>query len=71
MKVIPNWRRVLRKAWSARLMIIAAILSGIEIILPMFASELPRGWFAAASFIATMGAFAARFVAQKELHEDQ
>lgn len=69
--IIPNWRAVLRKAWSLRLMELAATLSGIEAMLPIFADHIPRGLFAGLSFIAVAGAYAARFVAQKEVHGDE
>lgn len=69
--IIPNWKRVLRKAWSLRFMALAAVLSGVEIVLPMFSDKFPRGAFAALSFVAVVGAFIARFVAQKETHGDQ
>ena len=69
--LIPNWRKVLRKAWSVRLMIVAALMSGIEIALPFFSDKFPRGVFAALSFVVVAGAFVARFVAQKELSGDQ
>lgn len=67
MKLIPNWRDVFRKAWSIRLAALAALLSGIEIALPFFSDTFPRLVFAGLSFLATVGAFIARFVAQKEL----
>lgn len=67
MKLVPNWRDVLRKAWSIRLAALAAVLSGVEIALPFFSDTFPRLVFAGFSFLATVGAFIARFVAQKEL----
>lgn len=69
MKLIENWRDVLRKAWSMRLMLLAAMLSGVEIVLPLFHEALPRGLFAVLSFLAVAGAFVARLVAQKGLSE--
>lgn len=66
--IISNWREVLRKAWSARLMICAALMSGVEIALPLFSDKFPRGVFAALSFVAVAGAFIARFVAQKDIN---
>lgn len=69
MKMIDHWRDVLKKAWSLRLMLLAAILSGVEIVLPFFSEALPRGLFAVLSFLAVAGAFVARLVAQKGLSE--
>lgn len=65
MKIIPNWREVLKWAWSIRLAALAAVLSGVEIVLPFFVESFPRGAFAALSFVSTVGAFIARFVAQQ------
>jgi hypothetical protein len=74
MKLVADWRRVLKRAWSIRLMILAGVLSGVEVILglPDIALYLdwPQGMFAAASGLATMAAFVARLLAQGNTHED-
>ena len=67
--LIPDWKRVLRKAWSVRLMAVASILSGCEAVLPYTESILPRGTFALLSFVIVTLALFARFIAQKELQE--
>lgn len=61
-----DWRRILRKAWSIRFIILAGLLSGAEVILPFFADAIPRGIFAVLSFAAVSAAFIARIVAQKD-----
>mgnify|MGYP003422774952 CR=1 FL=1 len=65
MKLKPTWRHVIRRAWSVRLIALAALLSGAEVALPFFADQFPRGIFAALSFVAVAGAFVARLVAQR------
>lgn len=47
-------------------MALAALLSGAEVILPLFMDSLPRNLFAVLSFIAVGGGLLARIVAQKE-----
>lgn len=69
MKLVENWRDLLKKAWSLRLMFLAAILSGVEVVLPFLSEALPRGLFAVLSFLTVAGAFVARLVAQKGLSE--
>lgn len=69
MKLVWNWREILRKAWSVRLMILAAVLSGIEVALPFFSDSLPRGVFALLSMLVVGCAFVARLMAQKGLSE--
>ena len=67
MKLYQNWRDIVRHAWSIRLMILAGLLSAAEVVLPLFADEIPRGTFAALSGLAVSSAFVARLVAQKDL----
>lgn len=64
--LVADWRRVLRRAWSIRLMILAGLLSAAEIILPLFADDIPRGTFAVLTLFAVSGAFITRLVAQRE-----
>lgn len=73
MHLVSDWRRVLKRAWSIRLMILAGILSGIEVVLslPDIADRLdwPQGIFAALSGLTTAAAFVARLVAQGNVNE--
>lgn len=67
--LVRNWRAVLRYAWSIRLLVLAGLLSGAEIALPLIQDLLPipRGAFAGLSFLATAMAFVARLVAQQSV----
>ncbi len=67
MNLIPDWRRVLRKAWSLRLMVLAAVLSGVEVVLPLFVDAMPRGVFAGLSLLTAVGGAVARVVAQPKM----
>ncbi len=67
MRLYDDWTTILKKAWSIRLMLLAGLLSGCEIVVPLFADAMPRNVFAALSGAATMGALIARLVAQKDL----
>lgn len=67
MKLLPNWRDILRRAWSLRLMAFAGLLSGVEVALPFFNDLMPRGVFALLSAVTVCGAFIARLVAQKDI----
>lgn len=68
-RLVPEWRSVLRRAWSIRLLVLAGVLSGAEVALPLLPSFFAwsPGTFALLSFIATAGAFVARIVAQSNL----
>jgi len=68
MHLIDDWRDVLKRAWSIRLIVVAAILSGAEVALPFVdgLADIPRGVFATLSGITTAAAFVARLIAQKK-----
>lgn len=68
--LIPDWKKVLKKAWSVRLMAFASVLSGCEAILPYASEFLPRGSFAGLSFLIVTGALLSRFMAQKDMRDD-
>lgn len=66
MKLVPNWLDVLRRAWSIRLIIVAALLSGLEVALGIWGGgSIPPGTFAALSGLVSAVAFVSRLVAQK------
>jgi len=63
--LLPDWKQVLKRAWSIRLIILAGTLTGLEVALPLFSDAVPRGMFAALSALASIAALWARLVAQK------
>lgn len=67
MKLYDNWKEILRKAWSIRFLAMAGILSGIEVILPLFHDDIPKNLFAALSLVFVAAAFIARLVAQRDV----
>lgn len=68
-ELAPDWRDILRRAWSVRLIVLAAVLSGLEVALPFIPvlERVPMGVFAALSALVTAAALVARIVAQKGL----
>lgn len=67
-ELIPDWKRVLRRAWSIRLMLLAGLLSGLETILPIVMDALPwPRWLASTVISFVVGlAFVTRLMAQKD-----
>lgn len=65
--LVKNWRAVLRHAYSIRLIVLAGMLSGAEVFLPLIDGyvDMPRGVFAALSGFATAAAFVSRLLVQK------
>jgi Kef-type K+ transport system membrane component KefB len=64
MKLLEDWKRVVRRAWSFRLMLLAAALSGAEIALPLIGERFPQGVLAGLSFVVTAAALIARLMVQ-------
>ena len=67
MNLVPEWRWLVRKAWSVRLVVLSALLSGVEVILPLFVDSMPRNVFAVLAMLAAVGAGVARVVAQPKM----
>lgn len=65
--IIPEWKRVLKHAWSVRLALLAGFFSGVEGVLPLFTDKFPRGIFALLSMFFGMGSAVARLILQKKM----
>lgn len=70
MTLLPDYKNILRRAWSIRLALLAALFSGAEVVLPLFVDAIPRNLFAGLSFLTVAGAVVARVIAQPEMHLD-
>ncbi|NWG25685.1 MAG: hypothetical protein HXY30_14935 [Pseudorhodoplanes sp.] len=66
-RLVPNWREVLARAWSLRLIALAALLSGAEAALYLVGYRLPLSDLqkALVFFVIAAAAFVARLLAQK------
>lgn len=62
-----NWQDILKRAWSVRLIVLAAILSACEVALPVVPVDIPPKTFAVLSGLVTALALVARIVAQKDV----
>jgi hypothetical protein len=69
MKLVSNWKRLIRKAWSMRLMAVAFVLSALEVIMPFFSDSFPPRLFGVLSGLVVAFAFVARLIAQKEFED--
>lgn len=69
--LVPNWKRVARRAWSVWLILLAGLFSGLEAALPHLPAvfQFQRGDYALASLVVSGLAWIARLLAQNELHE--
>lgn len=63
-RVDPDWKLVLKRAWSMRFMLLASVFLGIEAVLPLFVDRFPRGIFAVLTFLSIVGAAVSRVILQ-------
>lgn len=69
MKLIPNWRIVLKDSYSLKMMVIAFVLGLMEQALPLLDPfvVVHRGLFGLASVLVVPCAFVARLLAQESI----
>jgi hypothetical protein len=46
MMLHPDWRFILRKAWSMKFIALSGLCSGLVLVLPFYQADLPRNQFA-------------------------
>lgn len=67
MRLADDWKVILRRAWSVRLMLLAGVLSAAEAVVPFFSDVIDRRVFALLLAGLTFSALVARIVAQRGL----
>jgi hypothetical protein len=68
MALIPEWRAILRRAWSVRLIVLAVTFSAAEVAVPLILPGMvPPLVFAGLSALASVGALVSRVLLQKDL----
>ncbi len=67
MKLYPNWKEIMRKAWSIRLAMLATAFSLAQVVIPIYADVLPRDIFAILTAVSTVGVIVARLVWQQDV----
>jgi hypothetical protein len=70
--LVPNWRAVLRRAWSIRLIVLSIVLQGVDIIMQITVGQMPDvSWpLRIAAGLSAMAAFGARLIPQKGISNE-
>ena len=69
MILIEDWRLVLRKAWSVKFNVAAALFGAAEVVVAIWKPDsMPAGVFAGCAAAVSIFANISRLLAQKELH---
>lgn len=72
MTPLENWREIIRKTWSFKLIILSGLLSGAEMAMPAIQAAIeplqiiPSGSFAILAILTSAAAAVARVLAQPE-----
>lgn len=65
MTLLPDWKRIAKKAWSMRLMAVAAFFAGCEAVLPFVDDVLAPRPMAIIAFVVVVMAMVTRLMMQK------
>ena len=70
MSLLPDWRSILKRAWSVKFLTMAAVVSGCETILQVSGNALlPAGVGSAITGVLASLGILARVLAQKEAED--
>lgn len=64
MRLVTDWDKILRRAWSVRLMVVGAILQGAALYWSAFEGTLPPGLFFGLGILLQVAALGARVIDQ-------
>ena len=69
MKLHPDWKKIAKRSWNMRIVVLATLLSGAEALMPFLPAllDVPLEVMAYGTPILLMAALVARLVAQKNL----
>lgn len=72
MRLADNWKLIVAKAWSFRLIALSCVLTGMEVAIPFLDGVLPvqPGVFAALAGVTSAAALIARVIAQKDFPDE-
>lgn len=67
MKLYPNWKTIVKQAWSLRFNAVAIFFASAEYLLPYYVDSFPKGLFAVLSIAAIAGSSISRIVFQQNV----
>lgn len=70
MQLVSDWRRILRRAWSVRFMLLAVALNGLGAVWFALSDHVPIKLFIAGGVIVPLLAFISRIIHQPGVRDD-
>ena len=65
-RLLPDWKDILKRAWSVRLMLLAFVATLAEALWPVFAPGFDFRFAGVVSAVLIAAAFVARLMAQRD-----
>jgi len=65
MKLLDDWKIILKKAWSIRLWALASVFEAMSMVLPVFMHSVSQSTFSILALVAAGGGIWARLIEQK------
>lgn len=69
-RLISNWKKTIKYAWSLRLMVLSGVCSVGEILVAYYPDALPRGAMAGLLGTFALGGIIAKFCSQGNMRND-
>lgn len=69
MKLIEDWKSVLKLSWSVRLALLSTVFSAAEVGVQLFRGSVPPLWFAVVASALGIAAAVARVVYQASMNQ--
>lgn len=70
MKLVRDWRRVLRRAWSVRLLVLATAANGLAAVWFVFSDDIPEWLFVVGGILLPIAALVARLIDQPSMRDE-
>ena len=70
MRLVSDWRLILRKAWSVRLMLLATALNSLAAVWFVLSDNVPEWLFLVSGICIPMAALVARLIDQPRMRHD-
>jgi hypothetical protein len=70
MRLVDDWKRVLRYSWSVRMVVIVGVLGALPMLAPLLEGRVSLVVYALAIVLSTTLGVLSRVIEQRELHTD-
>lgn len=70
MRLVEDWKKIVRRAWSIKFAILTLFAALLEVVLPAFTSVVPIGVMAGLAAVSSLLSALTRVLQQQGFHDD-